>query len=97
MTVCAGRSDGRLTGRSGRADQRRTRRRFGAQAVVISRIPGASHCALEGRLIGDDRRRQARFPRQNWKFPRSATLWSRRLARGWMPSWKRSLAEGWPP
>ncbi|MGO9109085.1 MAG: 2-hydroxyacyl-CoA dehydratase [Thermoguttaceae bacterium] len=27
--------------------------RFGAEAVVISRIPGASHCALEGRLIGE--------------------------------------------
>jgi len=26
-------------------------RRFGAQAVVISRIPGASHCALEGAVI----------------------------------------------
>jgi benzoyl-CoA reductase/2-hydroxyglutaryl-CoA dehydratase subunit BcrC/BadD/HgdB len=27
-------------------------RHFGAEAVVISRIPGASHCALEGRTIG---------------------------------------------
>jgi benzoyl-CoA reductase/2-hydroxyglutaryl-CoA dehydratase subunit BcrC/BadD/HgdB len=27
-------------------------RHFGSQAVVISRIPGASHCALEGRIIG---------------------------------------------
>ncbi len=26
--------------------------RFGAEAVVISRIPGASHCALEGGVIG---------------------------------------------
>ena len=26
-------------------------RRFGAEAVVISRIPGASHCALEGGVI----------------------------------------------
>ena len=26
---------------------------FGAEAVLVSRIPGASHCALEGRLIGD--------------------------------------------
>ena len=26
----------------------RDARRFGAEAVVISRIPGASHCALEG-------------------------------------------------
>lgn len=27
--------------------------RFGAEAVLISRIPGASHCALEGQIIGD--------------------------------------------
>jgi benzoyl-CoA reductase/2-hydroxyglutaryl-CoA dehydratase subunit BcrC/BadD/HgdB len=27
--------------------------RYGAEAVVISRIPGASHCAMEGRLIGE--------------------------------------------
>ena len=26
-------------------------RRFGAEAVLISRIPGASHCALEGEVI----------------------------------------------
>jgi len=28
-------------------------RQFGAEAVVISSIPGASHCALEGTVIGD--------------------------------------------
>ncbi len=28
-------------------------RRFGAEAVVISRIPGASHCALEGQVISE--------------------------------------------
>lgn len=28
-------------------------RRFGAEAVVVSRIPGASHCALEGKVIGE--------------------------------------------
>jgi len=28
-------------------------RRFGAEAVLISRIPGASHCALEGEVISD--------------------------------------------
>lgn len=28
-------------------------RRFAAEAVVISRIPGASHCAMEGVVIGD--------------------------------------------
>jgi hypothetical protein len=27
--------------------------RFGAQAAIISRIPGASHCALEGQIIGE--------------------------------------------
>jgi len=27
--------------------------RFGAEAVLISRIPGASHCALEGRIIDE--------------------------------------------
>ena len=27
--------------------------RFGAEAVIVSRIPGASHCALEGRIIAD--------------------------------------------
>jgi benzoyl-CoA reductase/2-hydroxyglutaryl-CoA dehydratase subunit BcrC/BadD/HgdB len=26
--------------------------RFGAEALVISRVPGASHCAFEGELIG---------------------------------------------
>ena len=28
-------------------------RRFGAEAAVISRIPGASHCALEGKVMHD--------------------------------------------
>jgi len=28
-------------------------RAFGAEAVVVSRIPGASHCATEGEVIGD--------------------------------------------
>jgi len=28
-------------------------RRFGSEAVLISRIPGASHCALEGQVIGE--------------------------------------------
>jgi len=27
--------------------------RFGAEAVLISRIPGASHCALEGEVISE--------------------------------------------
>ena len=28
-------------------------RAFGAEALIVSRIPGASHCAYEGRIIGD--------------------------------------------
>ncbi len=28
-------------------------RRFGAEAVAISRIPGASHCSLEAAVLGD--------------------------------------------
>lgn len=36
--------------------------RFGAEAVVISRIPGASHCAMEGPLIGEAIRRQMDIP-----------------------------------
>jgi benzoyl-CoA reductase/2-hydroxyglutaryl-CoA dehydratase subunit BcrC/BadD/HgdB len=28
-------------------------RRFGAEAIAISRIPGASHCAMEAAVIGD--------------------------------------------
>ena len=28
-------------------------KKFGAEAVIISRIPGASHCALEGEVIGE--------------------------------------------
>jgi hypothetical protein len=35
---------------------------FGAQALVVSQIPGASHCALEGSVIGDIVRRQLEIP-----------------------------------
>jgi hypothetical protein len=35
---------------------------FGAEGVVISRIPGASHCALEGRLIGQKIRETLGLP-----------------------------------
>ena len=35
---------------------------FGAEAVVVSRIPGASHCALEGAIIADIVRKQAGLP-----------------------------------
>jgi benzoyl-CoA reductase/2-hydroxyglutaryl-CoA dehydratase subunit BcrC/BadD/HgdB len=37
-------------------------RRFGARGVVISRIPGASHCAMEATIIGDVIRRETGVP-----------------------------------
>jgi len=37
-------------------------RLYGAEALVISRIPGASHCALEGRIIGDIVRKRCEIP-----------------------------------
>jgi hypothetical protein len=37
-------------------------RTFGAEGVVISRIPGASHCAMEGALIGSIVRSRAGVP-----------------------------------
>jgi len=36
--------------------------RFGARGVVISRIPGASHCAMEATIIGDVIRKQMDVP-----------------------------------
>jgi hypothetical protein len=60
-TLRAGRPDGRFASRSRRADLPRGTR-FGAQAVVISRIPGASHCGLEGLVIADVVRRRLGLP-----------------------------------
>jgi benzoyl-CoA reductase/2-hydroxyglutaryl-CoA dehydratase subunit BcrC/BadD/HgdB len=37
-------------------------RRFGAEAVIVSRIPGASHCALEGEIIGRVVREECGLP-----------------------------------
>jgi benzoyl-CoA reductase/2-hydroxyglutaryl-CoA dehydratase subunit BcrC/BadD/HgdB len=37
-------------------------RRFGAEAVIVSRIPGASHCALEGEIIGEIVREECGLP-----------------------------------
>jgi len=37
-------------------------RRFGAEAVIVSRIPGASHCALEGEIIGEVVREECDVP-----------------------------------
>ena len=44
-------------------------RRFGAEAVIISRIPGASHCALEGQIIADTVRRQFDIPTLEIEVP----------------------------
>jgi benzoyl-CoA reductase/2-hydroxyglutaryl-CoA dehydratase subunit BcrC/BadD/HgdB len=44
-------------------------RRFAAEAVVISRIPGASHCGLEGGLIGPIVRRQCGVPVMEIEVP----------------------------
>ncbi len=37
-------------------------RRFDAEALIVSRIPGASHCALEGEIIGDIVRAECGIP-----------------------------------
>ena len=37
-------------------------RRFGAEAVIVSRIPGASHCALEGEILGEIVREECGLP-----------------------------------
>jgi hypothetical protein len=37
-------------------------RRWGAEAVIVSRIPGASHCALEGEIIGEIVRAECGLP-----------------------------------
>ncbi|MBM4027048.1 MAG: 2-hydroxyacyl-CoA dehydratase [Planctomycetes bacterium] len=36
--------------------------RFGAEAVIVSRIPGASHCALEGEIIAEMVREECGLP-----------------------------------
>ncbi len=40
----------------------RDARRFGSEAVLISRIPGASHCAIEGQVIAGMIREQTDLP-----------------------------------
>jgi hypothetical protein len=44
-------------------------RQFGAEALVISRIPGASHCALEGTVIGEVVRSQIDVPIIEFEAP----------------------------
>ena len=43
--------------------------RFGAEAVVISRIPGASHCAVEGTVIGEVVRARIGLPTVEIEVP----------------------------
>jgi benzoyl-CoA reductase/2-hydroxyglutaryl-CoA dehydratase subunit BcrC/BadD/HgdB len=45
---------------------------FGAEAVVISAVPGASHCALEGEVIGRIVRRRADVPVVEIEVPPTA-------------------------
>lgn len=42
---------------------------FAAEAVLIFRIPGASHCAVEGAIIGDDVRRRHGLPVAEVEIP----------------------------
>jgi hypothetical protein len=37
-------------------------RKFGSEALIISKIPGASHCAMEGRIISDIVRKEVNIP-----------------------------------
>jgi benzoyl-CoA reductase/2-hydroxyglutaryl-CoA dehydratase subunit BcrC/BadD/HgdB len=43
--------------------------RFGTEAVLISRIPGASHCALEGRVISEIVRERLDVPVLEMEVP----------------------------
>ena len=43
--------------------------RFGAEALVFSRIPGASHCATEGRSVAERVRRMAGIPVAELEVP----------------------------
>ncbi len=44
-------------------------RKFGAEAMVVSRIPGASHCAVEGKVIGDIVRMNLGIPVLEFEVP----------------------------
>ena len=44
-------------------------RAFGARAVMISRMPGASHCATEGAIIADMVRRELGIPALEMEVP----------------------------
>jgi len=54
----------------------RDARAFKAEAIVISRIPGASHCAMEGSVIGQIARQQTGLPVVELEVPPVADpLW----------------------
>ena len=44
-------------------------RAFGARAVMISRMPGASHCATEGAIIADMVRKELGIPALEMEVP----------------------------
>lgn len=50
-------------------------RRFGAEAVLISRIPGASHCALEGAIIGEVVKQELGIPVLEIEVPPVTDAW----------------------
>ena len=61
--ACAALADPMVGSVSQRADRICTdMKRFGSEALLVSRIPGASHCALEGTLIADIVREQLGLP-----------------------------------
>ena len=64
-------------------------RRFGAEALVISRIPGGSHCALEGRLIADIVGRQCSVPVLELEVPPISDALEPALRTRSRPWWKR--------
>ena len=54
----------------------RDARAFGAEAIVVSRIPGASHCAMEGTIIGQIARHELDLPVVELEVPPIADpLW----------------------
>ena len=53
---------------------------FGAEAVLISRIPGASHCAFEGEIIADEVRNRLGLPAAEIEVPSLCDASGPRLA-----------------
>ncbi|OHB56161.1 MAG: hypothetical protein A2Y12_12315 [Planctomycetes bacterium GWF2_42_9] len=43
--------------------------KFGSEAIIISRIPGASHCAIEGTIIADIVKQRLRIPTLEIEIP----------------------------